>query len=165
MKNTRILLILSIAMTLQITGCQDDEVPIGDPFSKVEGLTANDWVFESAAIIDETNPSAPQKDITDFYTQGDLLNLRFGADGSFTSIPGSGKNVFPANGTWAFYPNNETPTQIRVTSNGAVTNMLLAGPTRISDAQLKIRFVTKECTVDGVTKPAVGYRFVFNRAN
>ncbi len=165
MKNIRIILLLALATALQITGCKDDEVPIGDPFSKIEGLVANDWVFESAAIIDETNPAAPQKDITDFYTQGDPLNLRFGADGSFVSIAGSGKNVFPAAGTWVFFPNNETPTQIRVTSNGVVTNMLLAGPTRINDAQLKIRFVIKECTVDGVTKPAVGYRFVFNRAN
>jgi hypothetical protein len=91
--------------------------------------------------------------------------LSFDSDFTFSSIAGSGKNVFPESGTWSFFPSEEAPTEIRIDDGGNITRMLLAGPTRISDQQLKIRFVTKTCSVDGEVKPAVGYRFVFNRAN
>lgn len=165
MKTYKVIIFLAVYPLLLLQGCKEDEGEIGAPFSKVEGLTASDWVFEQAFVIDEFNPSGPQKDISFFYQQGEPLRLSFGLDGSFTVIPGSGKNVFPGDGTWSFFPSDEAPTEIRVDDGSGVTRMLLAGPTRIVEQQLRIRFVTKSCTFDGETKPVVGYRFVFNRAN
>jgi hypothetical protein len=166
MKYTHFFWLALAGIVLGTAGCKDDEVPIGEPFSKIEGLTATAWVFESAAIIDESNPAGPSRDISEFYQGGEPLRLKFNRDGTFESFVGNGKNVFPANGTWVFHPDNAAPREIRVTHNGNVTRMLLAGPTRISDAQLRIRFVTKECVeADKTVKPAVGYRFVFNRDN
>ncbi len=165
MKSNKIFTILALSALFLVQACKEDEGDIGEPYSKVEGLTANDWVFEQAFVIDEFNPSGPQRDITPFYSQGEPLRLSFGSDGTFSVIPGSGKNVFPDNGTWQFFPDENAPTEIRVTDGSGVTRMRLAGPTRITDQQLRIRFVTKICEFEGETKPVVGYRFVFNRAN
>ena len=165
MKTHKVIIFFAILPMILLQSCKEDEGEIGAPFSKVEGLTATEWVFEQAFVIDESNPSGPQKDISTFYQQGEPLRISFGEDGSFSVIPGSGKNVFPDNGTWSFFPSDEAPTEIRVDDGTGVTRMLLAGPTRIVEQQLRIRFVTKTCEIDGETKPAVGYRFVFNRAN
>ncbi len=165
MKSKIFFTILAISTLFLIQACKEDEGEIGEPFSKTEGLTVNDWVFEQAFVIDAYNPSGPEKDVSPFYQQGEPLRLSFGADGTFTVIPGSGKNVFPDNGTWSFYPDDDAPTEIRVEDESGVTSLLLAGPTRITDQQLRIRFNTKSCEFEGEIKPVIGYRFVFNRAN
>lgn len=153
-----------LAIALAATACKKDKKDIGQPFSQTQGLTQSTWTFSSASLIDEYNPAQPQKDITSFYTQGTPLTLTFNSDGSFTSNAGSGKNPFPADGTWAF-DDPSAPSKIIITSNGSTTDLLLGSPTRVSDKYLNIKFVTKYCEVSGNTKPAVGYNFQFVRSN
>jgi len=156
---TFILLILIIA-----AGCKKDDIPpIGEPFGKVEGLTATEWIIEEAFLVDESNPAKPERDISEFYTTGDRLELDFNADFTFEVTPGSGLNFFPASGTWSFN-NNDTPTEIVLTDENMVQTIApLGGPTRISDSQLKINFAKKFCDDGGEQKATLGYRLVFNR--
>lgn len=155
-----ILAILIIAMA-----CDKTEIPpIGEPFDKVEGLTATGWIVGEAYLVDESNPAKPERDLSSFYTEGDNpLEMKFNADGTFEVTPGDGLNFFPESGTWSF-DNNTAPTEIIfVDENMVETIAPLGGPTRISDAQLKINFVKRSCESGGEEKPALGYRLVFNR--
>lgn len=157
----RILFLLVLIASLS---CKKDDIPpIGEPFDKVEGLTAAGWVVSEAYLVDESNPAKPERDISEFYTTGDRLEVNFGSDGSFEVTPGSGLNFFPESGTWAF-DNNSTPTQIILTDENMVETVApLGGPTRISDPQLKINFTKRFCDDSGEQKAALGYRLVFNR--
>lgn len=151
-------------LALGLTSCEDDEADIGTPFSKIEGLTATDWIVEEVYLIDESNPAKPERSITDYYTSGDeRLEMSFSADGTFTVTSGEGLNFFPPSGTWSF-DNDAAPTKIiLISEEGEVTDAPLAGPTRITDEQLKIQLVKYFCQVDGVSKGMLGYRMVFNR--
>ncbi|MCA1762736.1 MAG: DUF5004 domain-containing protein [Flavobacteriales bacterium] len=146
-------------------GCKDDDIPpIGEPFDKGEGLTATDWLVAEAYLVDQSNPANPERDISGFYTESDnQLELSFNIDGTFEVVPGDGLNFFPESGTWSFddpdYPRN----LLLVSEEGATTVAPLGGPTRISDQQLKIIFTKRTCTEEGVEKPILGYRLVFNR--
>lgn len=142
------------------------EGELGTPFDKAEGLSATPWVFTSAAVIDEFNPSRPRKDITSFYTAGEqLLTLNFNADGTFTAVSGSGKNPFPEAGTWSF-DNNETPRELLLESGGVITQARLSAPTRVVDQVLEIEFVQRQCVDEtGQEKPVLSYAFTFNRQN
>lgn len=153
------LFILLVALSCK----KDDIPPIGEPYDKVEGLTATSWIVEEAYLVDESNPAKPERDISGFYTTGDRLEVKFNADGTFEVTPGSGLNFFPESGTWAF-DNKSTPTEIVLTDENMVETVApLGGPTRISDPQLKINFIKRYCDDDGEQKAALGYRLVFNR--
>ncbi len=144
-----------------LSGCKEDESEIGEPFSKVEGLTATDWIMNEVFLVDEGNPAKPERNITDQVITADPLVLSFKTDGSFTS--GAANSFFPLTGTWSFDDQN-TPTKIILVSpDGAMTDAPLGGPTRKSDTQLKINFVKRSCPDGADEKAALGYRLVFNR--
>lgn len=165
MKVNKILLILSLIFAIgAMQSCKEDEAEIGEPFGKIEGLTATDWLISEVFLIDESNPAKPERNISGFYTGGsNLLAISFNPDFTFAVTPGDGLNFFPDAGTWSF-DNNEAPKEIiLVSTDGETTVAPLGGPTRISDQQLKINFVKKSCLVGGEEKAALGYRLVFNR--
>lgn len=161
--NYRFLLLVSL-VAISITSCkEDDDTEIGDPFSKIEGLTATDWIVAEVFLVDESNPAKPERDISNYYTStANRLEMSYNIDGTFVVTAGDGLNFFPSSGSWMF-DNDQAPTAIILTSDEGVTEMPLAGPTRISDAQLKIQFVKEYCQVEGVSKGKLGYRLVFNR--
>ena len=165
MKKYNYLIFLFVSLlAMGLVGCEDDDEEIGDPFSKIEGLTATDWIVEEVYLVDESNPAKPEKSITDYYTSGDTrMEMDFNTDGTFTVTSGDGLNFFPPSGTWSF-DNDAAPTKIvLISEDGEVTDAPLAGPTRITDEQLKIQLVKYFCQVDGVSKGVLGYRLVFNR--
>ncbi len=162
MKNKLNLVYLLMLIMFVSQGCKEDEAEIGEPFDKTEGLTATDWVISEVYLVDEGNPSKPQREISEFYVSGtDLLQMSFDANGTFESIQGDGLNFFPPSGEWNFN-DLSAPTKIIFTSNGEIFDAPLGGPTRISDNQLILN-VEKSCFVDGEEKAVLGYRFVFNR--
>jgi hypothetical protein len=143
-------------------GCKEDEADIGEPFGKTEGLVATAWVVSEVYLVDEGNPSKPEKDISRFYTEGtDLLEIKFNADGTFQSSSGAGVNFFPNEGTWSFN-NPQTPSRIILVSEDRVIDSPLGGPTRIVDTELKMN-VRKFCNIDGEDRAVLGYRLVFLR--
>lgn len=163
MKKFQILGILALA--LFILSCDKKEIPpIGEPFDKTQGLTATDWIISDVYLVDESNPAKPEKDLTTYFTSSEnKLEMSFGADGTFQVTPGDGGNFFPENGTWSF-DDNSAPTEIIfVDENQVETIAPLGGPTRISDAQLKINFVKRSCPDGSELKAVLGYRLVFNR--
>lgn len=165
MKINKIYLFSCLMMLIVATqSCKDDEPEIGEPFSKIEGLTATDWIISEVFLVDESNPAKPERNISNFYTGGtNLLSISFKSDYTFIVAPGDGLNFFPDAGTWSF-DNNDAPKEIILVSTDDVTTVApLGGSTRISDQQLKINFVKRSCAEGGEEKAALGYRLVFNR--
>jgi hypothetical protein len=163
MMNGKLKLIYALLIgALILQGCKDDEPEIGEPFDKTEGLTATAWVISEVYLVDEGNPAKPEREISSFYTEsGNLLEIRFDADGTFETIPGDGVNFFPESGNWSFN-NPNTPSSITFTSGDVVFESPLGGPTRISDSELRLN-VPRFCFIDGEDKAVLGYRMVFVR--
>lgn len=158
------LVIISMSLIVLSSCKDDDDVPIGEPFSKTEGLTATGWIIDEVYLVDEGTPNKSEFNISDFYTSSDnKLEIKFDADGSFTVSPGDGLNFFPSQGTWSFDDPVAPRRIVLVDENGLETIAPLGGPTRISDAQLKINFAKRFCLDEGEEKPSLGYRLVFNR--
>lgn len=152
--------LLSLCL-LALSGCKEDETEIGEPYSKVEGLTATDWVMNEVFLVDEGNPAKPERNISGQVITADPLLLSFHTDGSFTAD--AVNSFFPVDGTWSFDDQNAPKKIILVSPDGTMTDAPLGGPTRISDSQLKINFVKKSCPDGADEKAALGYRLVFNR--
>ncbi|NEN23758.1 hypothetical protein G3O08_09620 [Cryomorpha ignava] len=165
MKIKKIVLLFYLMIALvAIQGCKEEEPEIGEPFSKIEGLTATDWIISEVFLVDESNPAKPERNISNFYTGGsNLLAVSFKSDYTFSVTPGDGLNFFPDAGTWSFDRNDAPREIILVSTDGVTTVAPLGGPTRISDQQLKINFVKRSCSEDGEEKAALGYRLIFNR--
>ena len=162
MKNRFGLLIMLLIGITSFHGCKEDDPEIGEPFDKTEVLTATALGVSEVYLVDEGNPSKPEREISSFYTNGDnLLEIKFDADGSFGVTPGDGLNFFPESGNWAFNDPN-TPSKITFTSDEAVFESPLGGPTRISDTQLLLN-VPRSCSIEGENKDVLGYRLVFLR--
>ncbi len=165
MKNTRIIfLTLSATFLMLNQGCEEDDREVGTPFSKSEGLTATPWVVAETYLVDESNPSKPERNLTAQFTEGgNPLEINFDANGSFSVTPGVGLSFFPLSGTWSF-DDSDAPRQLILLSTEGVTTIApLGGPTRIVDQQLKINFAKRFCDDDGEQKAVLGYRLVFNR--
>jgi hypothetical protein len=151
-----------LLIVLVFQGCKEDEPEIGEPFGKAEGLVATSWVVSQVFLVDEGNPSKPERDISQFYTSGtNLLEINFDADGSFSTADGDGVNFFPQSGTWSFN-DDFAPSSIILISEDQTINSPLGGPTRISDSELKMN-VQRFCSIDGEDQPVLGYRLVFLR--
>lgn len=151
-----------LALTAALTGCKEDEAEIGEPFDKVEGLAATDWVMHEVFLVDEGNPSRPERNLSALViSEDEPLSLSFNTDGTFTSS--TENNYFPLTGTWSF-DDQYAPTEIiLVAPDGTTTIAPLGSPTRINDAQLKINFTKQTCFDGSEEKAALGYRLVFNR--
>lgn len=163
--NMKKIFIITAALFTAIAwqGCQEDDLEIGDPASSIEGLTKSPWRLTDAYLVDEGSPSRDEKSVAQFFTATqNRLQLFFNDDGTFNVLPGEGLNPFPLAGTWAF-DLNEAPSKILLTSDGVTTEAPLGAPVRPVDRELQINFIKRYCTVDGEEKPALGYRFVFER--
>lgn len=162
MKIKSIYSILYLAvLVVTLSGCKEDEAEIGTPYSKVEGITATDWVMNEVFLVDEGNPAKPERNITEQVITADPLVLSFNTDGSFSADVEN--SFFPLSGTWSFDNDNAPKKIILVAPDGTPTDAPLGGPTRISDSQLKINFVKRSCPDGADEKSALGYRLVFNR--
>ncbi len=162
MKNPFKIFYFLLFATLIIQGCKEDDPEIGEPFGKTDGLVATGWVVSQVFLVDEGNPSKPEREISQYYTSGnDLLEIKFEADGTFETFSGDGVNFFPDSGTWSF---NDplTPSSITLVSDDQTINSPLGGPTRIVDTELKMN-VQRFCNIDGEEKAVLGYRLVFVR--
>lgn len=158
-----IFILLAGTSLVLLQACKDDDREIGEPWSHIEGLTANEWILTDAEIIDEGNPSRPRRSLSTFFLGGDnVLTLKFEADGTFASVPGDGGQVFPLSGTWSF-DRDEAPRFINMVDGNDNLVANLGAPVRIIDPQLKLELIKKSCIVDGDVRPALGYRFTFNR--
>lgn len=145
--------------------CKEDEREIGDPWSHIDGITSTGWILSDVEMIDEGNPSRPRKSLSAFFTTGeDRMTIDFNTDGTFTSAPGQGGQVFPLSGSWEF-DLAQAPRRVIMTNDGETFVANLGSPVRPIDAQLKLELVKRSCLVDGEIKPALGYRFVFDRQN
>src|SRR5690606_3782153 len=149
-------------MLLALGGCKEDEAALGEPFSKVEGLIATDWVMAEVYLVDEGNPAKPERNISQqVITTDQPLTLSFESEGNFTA--GTENNFFPLTGAWSFDDPNAPRKIILISPDGTVTDAPLGGPIRISDSQLKINFVKRSCPDGAEEKAVLGYRLVFNR--
>lgn len=109
-----------------VASCKKEEVPIGEPFDKSEAINGT-WQLDSVAIIDETTAVRASRDITPFFKKGPAsskLTIN-SSDGTYSVVPGSGKNFFGTGGTWRFknsqnpdFSNNAPDQVVFLTSDG-----------------------------------------------
>lgn len=148
-----------------LQACKEDEREIGDPWSHVAGITSSGWILTDVEMIDEGNPSRPRRSLAAFFTTEDeRMTINFDTDGTFNSVPGQGGQVFPLSGTWEF-DLAEAPRRVIMVNGGETFVANLGAPVRPVDSQLRLELVKRSCLVDGENKPALGYRFVFDRQN
>lgn len=135
--------------------------PIGEPFSKVEGLATN-WTLQQVVQVDYlTNKFENSQDISYFVVGSQPPQLDFKAAGSYTASYGdSPLQLFGESGTWAF-DDVAFPTKLTLTPTGgqAIAVDLLAS-TRISDPELSFE-MPRNCR--GTL--SMSYQFTFSRTN
>ena len=91
------LALFALALTA-LSACKKERPEIGEPFSKVDGLS-DAWVLTKVIQIDEANPLKESRDLSEYYglasgsTGLSVLEIEFKAeDHSFRMAPGPGKN-------------------------------------------------------------------------
>ena len=161
--------VILLALILATFGCRDiRDAELGEPFSKVEGLTATQWEIVEVEIVDGADLAQTSRDFSQFFVDfPNKLTIDFEEDGTFVVLPGDGPNVFSSdNGVWEFDDVN-VPTQIKLNPDADVQILELEAPTRIVDQELKVKFDKYFCVLEEgePEKPVYSYRLVFQRLN
>jgi len=162
------IVLVAICGAVAISGCRDiRDAELGEPFSKIEGLTLTQWEITSISIVDGADPARSSRDFGDFYLNGDSkLTLDFNDDGTFMVEVGDGLNFLPSDGTWQF-DDPDYPTKIILNAATNPQELQLEAPTRKIDQELKVRFDKYFCVLEeGEPEvPVYSYRLIFQRIN
>ena len=159
--------LLTATFALWIVACDQQEIlPIGDPFDKVEGL-ADTWKLTSIQQVDELNGSNEEAlDVSSFLVGSQAATISFMADGSYTINPGSSKMYVPSEGSWAF-DQNDYPSTIELSngSNNFSIQLVTAAPVKEKpDNRLIYKYVRPIGNCAIIEKAgAVGYIYEFER--
>lgn len=161
----RNLFFMLLATTLLLQACQDDDVAIGDPGSKLDGINGS-WELVQVVQIDETSFGRDEWDVSPVFVTGDAPEITFNSS-SFTYVAESnGKPSFiGTSGTWSFKndlnPNsaNEAPEYIELNNqDGSTIRLNLASTIRPSDTRLRVEY-TRDCSGTA----SVSYRYEYER--
>jgi hypothetical protein len=151
-----------------VSGCRDiRDAELGEPFSKIEGLTLTKWEITSVSIVDGADPARSSRDFSQFYLNGDTkLTLTFDEDYTFMVEVGEGLNFLPSDGTWQF-DDPDYPTKIILNAGSNPQELQLEATTRFVDQELKVRFDKYFCVLEeGEPEvPVYSYRLIFQRLN
>jgi hypothetical protein len=160
----KVILFLTISMGIFFFSCEKiEEKEIGEPQSKLDGLSGS-WIINSVIQIDERNLPVRSRDISSYYiSTNNKIAADFKSDKTFTMQAGDGINYLgTGSGTWNF-DNDEFPAYLFLNYNGQnQLKLLLGGPTRIIDNELKLLY-TSSCDTDTSSVPRVSYKYVFTR--
>lgn len=150
------------------SGCREiRDAELGEPFSKIEGLTLTKWEITSISIVDGADPARSSRDFGEFYLNGDSrLTLSFDENGTFIVEVGDGLNFLPSDGTWQF-DDPDFPTKIILNADTEPQELQLEAPTRFVDQELKVRFDKFFCVLEEgePEEPVYSYRLIFQRTN
>lgn len=123
-------IILLFTISVVVYSCKTDTPEIGEPFSKIEGLS-DDWELiqlKHTDILSKVDENFV--DLSASFIGVTPMRMSFKNDFTFSIAPGSSFNKFPmTNGTWAF-DDNDFPTQVRLTGNGETIELQLLEPVR-----------------------------------
>jgi hypothetical protein len=154
----KILMYLSIGL-IALSCKPDVDVPIGDPSSKVDGIS-DSWTISEVTMVDEVSVNKDELEVSAFFTnQASPISLEFtAASKTYTASGNMANNFFGAGGTWSF-DDDSFPTMVTLlTSEGQLIELNLNGPIREVDQELNVQF-TKSC----VDEPRSSYKFKFSR--
>jgi hypothetical protein len=154
-----------LIMATWFVSCKKKETkPIGEPFSKLEGIQG-EWEIKSVIQIDEQTPLKDQLNLDRFYTQNpdSLMSVSFDSKNlTYSVVEGNGKNFFGPGGNWEF-DNPNFPSKVILYSNlGDTIESTLGKTIRKIDTQLDLNF-SRYCGSIGDQTAVVTYVFQFNR--
>lgn len=158
---------LTLAL-MGMQGCKKERPEIGEPYSKVDGLS-DSWVLSKVLQIDEANPLKESRDLSEYYglsssggTGVSVLEINFdAANRSFRMKPGQGKNFLAPGfkdpltidslrlkGTWSF-TNELNPSFAETAPEGVqlindlddTVSLMLDAPIRPFDRELGLKIV------------------------
>jgi len=160
--------VVLLAIAIALMGCREiRDAELGEPFSKVEGLTETKWEITAVSIVDGADPAQASRDFGEFYLNGDSkLTLDFTDEGTFTVQTGDGLNFLPSDGIWTF-DDPDFPTKIILNHDTDPQELQLEAPTRKVDQELKVRYDKYFCVLEeGEPEvPVYSYRLIFQRVN
>ena len=132
MKPRYILLALLLGMFVSMTGCEKEYVLEPAP-SKLEGISGT-FTLSSVTQLDPlTFGELNSLDVTSVFAGTNPAQITFNSDaGTFTYETGTTIDFIGASGTWAF-DNDEYPTKISMTANGATYDLGLVNTIRPAD--------------------------------
>lgn len=160
---------LSAITMLLATSCQPEYEPIGEEFSKIEGINGK-WKLSKVLQVDESSPLKEARDLSAFYTNPDGQNqylFDFNAASRSLAIEnGKGKNFFGTNtldsSKWqlvhSIYPEyaEKYPDFVQIINNqGDTLNLKLIKPIRKFDQEMGLQLV----------RCKLSYQFFFTRQN
>lgn len=130
MKNYQILIISILSLSVLFLGCKTDTPEIGEPFSKIKGLS-DDWELIQLKHTDVLSKSDENfVDLSAKFIGNTPMRMSFSNDFTFSITPGTSFNKFPmANGTWAF-DDNDFPTKVMLSGDGETVELQLLEPVR-----------------------------------
>ncbi len=163
----RYFMLTAMGLVLFTASCRKEEKPIGDPFSRTDGIKGA-WKLTQVLQVDEASPVKEFRDLSEYYINPDgsnLMEISFDASNKSVEVtPGKGKNFFgtttAANSRWSFYNSlnpgfSETaPDYVQIINDQNDTLALkLLNPVREHDQTLGLQLV----------RCKLSYKFYFTR--
>ena len=122
--------IILLTVSLLISSCKTSTPEIGEPFSKIEGLS-DDWELIQLKHTDKLSKADENfVDLSAAFIGATPMQMSFSNDFTFSVSSGSSFNKFPmTSGTWAF-DDNDFPTKVLISGNGETVELQLLEPVR-----------------------------------
>jgi hypothetical protein len=150
--------ILLLLLVVGFTACKQEELVLGPPASKLEGINDNFTLSKVVQVDPFMIGSGNSFDVTSVFTSGASPSIAFNStDFTYTFSAGNGPNYLGASGTWAF-DNNDYPTLVRMNNGSTQYDLKLLHTIRPQDPLLEVQF---ERSCGG--EVSVIYQFTFAR--
>lgn len=134
--------LLCLFFIVAVTSCnKTTELPIGDPYSKVEGINGSFKLSKVTQVDERTTALVNTLDISNAFIGDTAMQMSFNSTNkTFSITPGSTPNVFKVtSGTWRF-DDDTYPTKLILTSNGVDIDMPLSSTIRVTETKLGVKF-------------------------
>lgn len=159
------ILLVLLALLFLISSCKEDSKPIGDPLSQINGIV-DTWRLNNVNQVDELNDKSNNFiDVSTIMMGSDAAEITFNADKSFTLNPGTIRNFFPIDGSWAF-DDDDYPSQIILTDTNGETILDMLSPVRENvDNRLEVKYIRpiNDCADLEGKRGAISYEYYFER--
>ncbi len=160
-KNIYSLLIMAVVVLMAVTACDHglkwDDLEVGEPFSKPEGVFGS-WIAEEINIADPATDT--ERNVIEYFGLSSYT-IEFRQDGTFSVTGGLEVANFIGmrSGQWALKDSAELPDRIELTSGERVVNLRLLAPPR-EGTPLRVAFDRQS---GGET--ILSYKYHFKKAN
>ena len=137
--------------------CKEDELSIGPPSSKMEGIHDNFRLIE-VIQVDELSSNKDEWDVSEVYIGNPVAEIAFDTlSFTYEFNPGSALNYIGTDGSWTF-DDNQFPTKIIIDTGGYLMDLPLLRTIRAVDNHLMFQ-VSRNCSGNN----NISYKYKFER--